>query len=187
MGYISIDLMELYKKFHGNSYSVPVEWGKIKNDARTINGQPISEVSKKLGVEVFLPIEFWVSENEKLKIDCCTIRVTSKKTILKTALSERKGTVKRVFNVGDYIFDIKGVLIGEKRQLPDDAIFMLKGIYESDQPVELHNALAEIFMPQCKVMIESIEFPEVEGSLQFRPFRLTCESDTIDTLYYIGG
>ena len=182
MSHIAVDLINLYQRFFGKPYTVPENWELIEADRRTINGIPIS-IRTSAGIEVFLPISLWVSKDLFIRVDCATIRVTSKKTIIKTALSERKGTVKRQFNTGDYVFNIKGVLIGDKRQFPDDQIRMLKEIYESDQPVFLFNAFAEIFMPNCRVVVENYEFPEVEGkSLQHRPFTLTCESDFIQTL-----
>lgn len=136
------------------------------------------------GMEVFLPIQFWKSQQLFLEIHCCTIRITSKKTIIRTTVSERVGTIKEQFNVGDYIFTIKGVLIGKDRKFPDEKILQLKELYETTDSVELHNALTELFMTGSRrIAIESIEFPEVEGGSKYhRPFVLTCESDFVDTL-----
>lgn len=96
MSHISIDLIHLYQQFFGKPYTVPAHWELIETDRRTINGIPVS-VQTAGGIEVFLPVALWVSKELNIRIDCCTIRVTGKKTILKTALSERKGTVKRQF------------------------------------------------------------------------------------------
>lgn len=182
MSHISIDLLNLYNHFFDKSYSIPENWRLVNSDKRTIQNIPVS-TTNAAGIEIFLPVTLWISNNLNMRIECCTIRVTGKKTIIKTALSERRGTVKRQFNTGDYIFNIKGVLIGERRRLPDRKIETLKNIYESDQPVYLHNAIAELFMPKCRVSIESIEFPEVEGkSVQHRPFIMVCETDYIQTL-----
>lgn len=173
-------------KVNDNREAVVVEeYGKIEqkqNSNKTIKG---IELSKFVGGrEVFLPVQFWKSHQLFLEILCCTIRITSKKTIIRTPVSERTGTVKEQFNVGDYIFTIKGVLIGEKRTFPDDKILQLKELYETTDSVELHNALTELFMTGSRrIAIESLEFPEVQGgSKHHRPFVLTCESDFVDTL-----
>lgn len=161
------------------------EYGKLplknKSDI-TIKG--IHLTKQLMGVEVFLPVLFRKSDEDFLEVACCTIRVTSKKTIVRTAVSERVGTIKEQFNVGDYIFTIKGVLIGRDRTFPDDKILQLKEIYETTERVELHNAMTELFMEGSRrIAIESIEFPEVQGgSKHHRPFVMTCESDFVDSL-----
>lgn len=178
-----------YKVTDNRESLIPEEYGKIEQkptNEKTIKG---IELSKKVeGVEVFLPVQFWKSQQLYLEILCCTIRVTSKKTIVRTAVSERVGTIKEQFNVGDYIFTIKGVLIGDKRTFPDEKILKLKDIYETTDSVELYNAMTELFMSGSRrIAIESLEFPEVQGgSKHHRPFVLTCESDFVDSLIVAG-
>lgn len=193
MAHLLVNIQGIYNtyfqppyKVNDNRESVVVEeYGKIEqkqNSNKTIKG---IELSKFVGGrEVFLPVQFWKSHQLFLEILCCTIRITSKKTIIRTPVSERTGTVKEQFNVGDYIFTIKGVLIGEKRNFPDEKILQLKELYETTDSVELHNALTELFMTGSRrIAIESLEFPEVQGgSKHHRPFVLTCESDFVDTL-----
>jgi hypothetical protein len=174
-----------YKVNDNRESLIPEEYGRIEQkptNEKTIKG---IELSKKVeGVEVFLPVQFWKSQQLYLEILCCTIRVTTKKTIIRTAVSERVGTIKEQFNVGDYIFTIKGVLIGDKRTFPDEKILKLKDIYETTDSVELYNAMTELFMSGSRrIAIESLEFPEVQGgSKHHRPFVLTCESDFVDSL-----
>lgn len=180
-----------YKVTDNREPLIPEEYGKIeqkKEDSRLISTNKTLkgiELSKMVGgVEVFLPVQFWKSQQLYLEILCCTIRVTSKKTIVRTAVSERVGTIKEQFNIGDYIFTIKGVLIGDKRMFPDEKILKLKDIYETTDSVELYNAMTELFMSGSRrIAIESLEFPEVQGgSKHHRPFVLTCESDFVDSL-----
>lgn len=193
MAHLITNLENIYTTYFQSPYKVtdnreplmPEEYGKIEQrptNEKTIKG---IELSKKVeGVEVFLPVQFWKSQQLYLEILCCTIRVTSKKTIVRTAVSERVGTIKEQFNVGDYIFTIKGVLIGDKRTFPDEKILKLKDIYETTDSVELYNAMTELFMSGSRrIAIESLEFPEVQGgSKHHRPFVLTCESDFVDSL-----
>ena len=161
-------------------------YGKIPDNKReydkTIKG---IELTKYVGgLEVFLPVQFWKSQQLYLEILCCTIRITSKKTIVRTVVSERTGTIKEQFSIGDYIFTIKGVLIGNNRTFPDEKILKLKDIYETTNVIELYNALTELFMTSSRrVAITDIDFPEVQGgSKHHRPFVLTCESDFVDIL-----
>ena len=184
MSHISTDLLQVYNTYFQKPYRIGEDWinsqsanGEVKEDF-TKQGIRISstDMSGYLGQEIFLPVRLYVSDDLMIEIPCCTIRVTSKKTIIKTEVSERRGTIKEQFNVGDYVFTIKGVLIDQIRKLKD--------IYESIVPPFLLNAFAEIFMPGFpNISIESLEFPEQEGKhIRFRPFVLVCETDFIDTL-----
>ena len=93
--------------------------------------------------------------------------------------------MKEVFNIEDYSFTLKGVLIGNS--FPDTQILLLKQLFELQKPTQLRNALAELFINENnRVVIESLDFPATEGKdLRFKPFALTCESDFIDTLELI--
>ena len=175
---IAVDLKNIYKNYFGKDFSVGE---KQEPEHTTSLGTPIKE--QLLGREVFLPITFKCNGKE-LKIPCATIRVQGKKNIIKTVVAERKGTVKEQFSIGDYEFTIKGVLIGKGENLPDKDMLLLRDLFESTKPVELHNAIAEMFLDKSEyVCIESLEFPEVEGkTLRHRPFTLTCESDYVDSL-----
>jgi hypothetical protein len=192
MSHISTDILNVYNTYFQKPYYV----GKSENTVATepyklvqqnakmsnqINGIDITE--KINGVEVFLPITLR-SNTDMLKIACATIRVTNKKTIIRTAVSERMGTIKEQFQVGDYVFTIKGVLISETRGFPTQEVQKLKALFESRTSVYLDNAYAEQFMPgENRIAIESLEFPEQEGKhIRFRPFVLVCETDYVDTL-----
>ena len=175
---LNVDLKNLYNTYFQKPYFVEP---RTEPTGFTNYGLPVKE--QLLGREVFLPITFKCN-GVQMTIACATIRVTGKKTIIKTVVAERKGTVKEQFSIGDYEFTIKGVLIGEGENLPDTKMLFLKDIFESTKPVELHNAIADFFLDSSLyVAIESLEFPEVEGqALRHRPFTLTCESDYVETL-----
>ena len=173
-----VNLKEVYNTYFQGTYTIPP---KEPTSGVTVLGTPISE--NWAGREVFLPVRFeW--DGRVLNIPCCTIRATNKKVIVKTVVSERKGTVKEQFNIGDWVFSIKGVLIGVGNNLPDVDMIALRDIYESTKPVALRNAISDLFLDlSCRVSVESLEFPEVEGkTLRHRPFTLTCESDFVETL-----
>lgn len=195
MSFIAINIYDVYKTYFQPRYKVgstevsaydpgyKVEAKGSSAPQTTALGIPISKPGY-LGREVFLPVTFWVSEKLQLTVDCCTVRVTAKKTIIRTPVAERKGTVKEQFNVEDYRFTVKGVLIGADRKFPDDQMTVLRNIFESTKPVQMRNALVELFMSgENRVAIESFEFPEQEGkAMHHRPFTLECESDFIDQL-----
>lgn len=180
MAHLVTDLLELYKTYFQKPYDIPQ---RVELDTSgTRFDAPFKEQYK--GIPVFLPIRMSNGDAE-VYIPCATIRVTGQKTIIRTAVSERKGTVKEQFNIGDYQFNIKGVLIAEPgKAAPDDDMYRLRMLFESTEPVELINAISDLFMDENRnVTITDMEFPDVEGKeLRCRPFTLTCESDSVTNL-----
>lgn len=180
MAHLSTDLIELYKTYFQQPYCVSID--RVEPVVKTTDfSQPLSE--KYRGVEVFLPVCLRAGEYE-IAIPCATIRATSKKTIVRTVMSERQGTVKELFQAGDWEFTVKGVLIAENGAFPDQEILTLRHIYESTRQTELKNALSDLFLDNSRnVCISSLEFPEVEGkNIRHRPFVMVCESDFVTTL-----
>lgn len=196
MPHLIVNVKDIYNSYFQSPYmvnesrqaAVLEEYSKLKSKPtsdKTVKGIELSKLVG--GVEVFLPVQFWKSQQLFLEIHCCSIRITSKKTIVRTAVSERIGTIKEQFNVGDYLFSLKGVLIGDDRTFPDKKLLQLKELYETTETVELYNAMSELFMSGSRrIAIESLEFPEVQGgSKHHRPFTLTCESDFVDNLILV--
>lgn len=179
MANILTNLEELYRTYFQKPYYV-----QPRTEARNVGmfGTALSENIK--GVEVFLPVTLRDSR-QSIKIACATVRIQGSKTVVRTAVSERVGTVKEVFNVGDYKIEVKGVLIAERETgVPDEEMSILRWLYESTEPIVMENALTDLFLDQSKyVCITDLEFPEVEGkTLRCRPFRMSIESDYIKSL-----
>lgn len=180
MSHITTDFIDLFNTYFQKPYIIPANT-RVSDDV--INGINIKDKDQITGREVFLPV-ILRNSNQYLKIACATIRTSSKKTIIRTVVSERSGTIKEQFQTGDWVFNIKGVLISKTRGFPTADVTALKELYESRSAVYLDNAVAELFMPgNNRVVIESIEFAENEGkNIRFKPFTMVCESDFIDTL-----
>ncbi len=198
----AFDLYKLYQTtFGGNGYFLKENEQKKGSDAflnffqvpqSDRNKYSIDYTTKQialnkkstLGKDIWCPITFWLNTKEAIEIEACTIGVNLSKQIIKTAVSERKGTVKEQFNIDDYRFNIKGFLIGKNRFFPEDQIAALKTIFETNEPVYLKGGYPELFLESnAQVVITSLDFPEVEGKSPFiRPFSLMCESDYIEDL-----
>lgn len=180
MAHIVTDLLELYKTYFQGSYTIPP---KTETD---FSGTRFDAAYREQyrGVEVFLPVRLTNGDYE-VCIPCATLRVTGQKTVIRTAVAERIGTVKEVFNIGDYKFDIKGVLIAENANAyPDDEVYRLRMLFESATPVRLINAVSDLFMDNSRnVCITDIDFPDAPAQeLRCRPFTLSCESDSVTNL-----
>lgn len=140
MAHIVTDLLELYKTYFQGSYTIPP---KTETD---FSGTRFDAAYREQyrGVEVFLPVRLTNTDYE-VYIPCATLRVTGQKTVVRTPVAERIGTVKEVLNIGDYKFDIKGVLIAENANAyPDDEVYRLRMLFESATPVRLINAVGDL-------------------------------------------
>ncbi|WP_234111682.1 DUF6046 domain-containing protein [Chryseobacterium sp. R2A-55] len=196
------DLNNLYKEYFGKSpyYVTPkgseepltqdVNYADIpKNESPrgTIHYSRKQIAFNKIGAygqDIWLPCEFYKNEQKVIEIEACTISVNLAKTVVRTPVSERKGTYKETFNVDDYKFTIRGFVIGKNRKFPEDDIIKLKDVFETGDPVALHGGYPEMFLDEsCRVVVTSLEFPEVQGKAPWiRPFTLNCESDFIQDL-----
>ncbi|GGH78137.1 hypothetical protein HNQ91_003941 [Filimonas zeae] len=200
MGSIIFELQDLYKDTFGTKPAIVKEWLPDKTDPSelwlaTMNEKPLTDGhSSELrtsfaGVEIWLPTRFWgvpseISKEGNLFLPYTVVKISSKKTIVKTPLAERRGTVKEQYNIEDYSISLNGFVIDEKRVWPYSELMALKTLYELNYAVRMSNALTDIFIGKDdRVVIESIDFPEVKGGRNHvRPFSMQLESDTVFTL-----
>lgn len=205
----SFDLYKLYKTYFNNTpyfiadkganepltqdpgYSITSENPRPKG---SIDYSKAGIAFNKIGTygqAIWFPVTFKTQVLEKGKlvslvfeIEACTVAVNLSKTIIRTAVSERKGTVKECFAIDDYRFTIKGFLIGKNRLFPEDQIQNLKDCFETTEDVELRGGYPEIFLDEsCRVAISTLDFPEVQGkAVWIRPFSMTLETDYIQDL-----
>lgn len=142
----------------------------------------------KNGTEAFCPVVLNY-RRKKYELPYSTISVTMTKNIQKTALPGRHGSVKELIQIEDYQFIIQGVVLagevfqnGEKiiEGLPEDGIKELNELFNINEPVELENAFAEIFLPSDnRVVIESMDLPEMKGVTGAQAYTIKISSDTI--------
>lgn len=179
MAHFVTDIEELYRTYFGGPYVVPTARVTEKT---TQYGMPISR--EMLGREVMLPVTLRGDDGE-ITLPCCTIRVQGSKSIVRTAMSERTGTVKELWQVEDWIFRVQGVLIADEgRAMPDVQIATLRRLFEQAGSIRMENALADLFLDTSDlVCMTELNLPEVQGkNLRHRPFEMTLESDYIESL-----
>lgn len=196
MSTIAFELRQLYRStFGGRPYQIGEEKPTPDGPGFRIDGS--SEVltqasgshlvARYKNMDIWLPVKlvglnagtFGASE---ILLPYVTINISGKKTIIKTPLAERKGTVKEVFSVDDYKIAIKGFVIDDtNRQWPEKELTILKKLFELNEAVQLDNALTNIFLDKdTRVVIEDIKFPEVSGGRKhIRPFSMELESDSV--------
>jgi len=118
------------------------------------------------------------------------ISVESSKTIVRTQLTERRGTVKELINIADYQITIKGLILGES-EFPETVISTLRDIYERNTPLSIQCPLTDIFLLRPdrsgsdQVVISELKLPAAGSSESVRPYELKLISDEIFNLISI--
>lgn len=172
-------------------YKVPVSLGSN----RALNNKLISTDST--GIDIWMPIWFQELPNDigdegTIYLPYAVISITSRATIVRTPLAERKGSVKEQYNTEDYKIKVKGFFIDKQYRLfPEKDLKALKKLHESGRSFKLVNALTDLFLidqtlpanEQQRVVLTSFDLPETEGGrISYRPFVMELESDTVFTL-----
>lgn len=201
MSQISFDLNKLYQQtFGGKPYVLGKEEFQSESNPFVIDGKRKQQVSQVSGSqlidtyrekEIWLPVKFdGFNPNEfegltEIFLPYSVIKISAKKTIIKTSLTERKGTVKEVFNIADYSISIKGFVIDEDNRIwPEKELIVLKKLFELNESIRLNNALTNIFLDKSdRVTISSLDILEVQGGRKHvRPFSMSIESDSVFVL-----
>lgn len=178
---IQSTIEDVYSTYFGGEYVVPKPLQERRS--HTYLGTPIYETIE--GRDVLLPVTLWVDSTYNITIPIATVKLSNKKTVIRTSLTERVGTVKELYNYGDWQITIKGVLVNRWGNMPEEQIMLLRRIYEMQRPVELRNAYTDFFLSDSKrIALLSLELPDMEGkTIRHRSFVLTAESDYISDLY----
>lgn len=200
MGFIINDLEELYRRAFGskpykvNELPAPAEERPFTG-LPPARGQQLTATGSALtaqhrGLEIWLPVRFLDMDTRifgsgELFLPYSVVRISGKKTVPTTAMSERQGTVKEFYSIDDYQITIKGFLIDdENRVFPEEELRDFKKLFGINRAIRLDNALTNIFLEESqRVVIMDFDIPEVEGGRRHvRPFSMRLESDTIFTL-----
>jgi hypothetical protein len=107
------------------------------------------------------------------------IRITSKKTIVETALVNRTGSVKELISTDDYKINIKGIIIRDDHVFPEAEIRSLREIYLKDEALPIDNALVSLFLQENEnVVITDLTMPETKGGVyNVRAYEMNLVSD----------
>ena len=132
------------------------------------------------GREFFLPVYL-----DDYLLPFAVMSMTWKKTFVSTAMPERSGSVHELISIDDYVFNIKGLLINESGNFPEQQIIHLHDIFKQNASLRLRSALSAIVLKggfDEKVIVKEIKWPPTAGVENVRAFEIDCESDQINDL-----
>jgi hypothetical protein len=106
------------------------------------------------------------------------IRITNKKTIVETAMVNRTGTVKELIGTEDYKINIKGIIIMENNNYPEDDINKIHELYKQNISFRISSPLTDIFLTEDNhVIITDITWPEISGIQNVKTYEMNLVSD----------
>jgi proteasome lid subunit RPN8/RPN11 len=201
MSVTTFNLADLFEKTFGyKTLAFKPEFKKVQS-SRTEQGAQGSPyyAQDALGQEYFMPVTLMYADSashtpgvsgadnqgaqRKWDLPYPVISVTSKKTIIETPLTERRGTVKELINIQDYEIIIKGFMIGKNGEFPENDVTTLRTIYEQNAALSIQSPVTDIFLLRPdrsgsdQVVIKELKFPAVKGNKNVRPYELHMVSD----------
>jgi len=129
------------------------------------------------GREFFLPV--WIN---KQLIPFAVMGMTWKKTFVHTPMPERSGQVHELISIDDYDFTIKGLLVDDGGEFPEQDIVDLYNLFKINASLSMHSALSDIILNgefDQKVIIQNINWPPVSGVEHVKAFEIKAVSDHI--------
>jgi len=105
------------------------------------------------------------------------LTVSGSKTIVKTAVAGRAGTVKELISANDYNLKIQGIIINSNGSgYPEEDVMRLHELFKIGKTVKIESRLLDIIGVNTFV-IESFSLPHVQGRINIQPYELNCVSD----------
>ena len=194
MAEISISLATLFEKTFGyKTKAFDPKFDDVKGYselARVEQGAQGSPyyANDALGREYFMPVTLVYDDGgsnglQKYDLPFPVVSITSRKTIVETPLTERRGTVKEIININDYEIVVRGFIICATNEFPENEVTQLRTVYEQNTTLSIQCPLTDIFLlrPDRKgsdqLVIYELEFPAVSGVKNVRPYVLRMVSD----------
>lgn len=129
------------------------------------------------GREFFLPV--WIDD---YLIPFAVMGMTWMKTFVDTPMPERGGSVHELISIDDYSFSIRGLLVNEDGEFPEEDIIKMRDVFRKNASVRMRSALSAIVLNgnfDEKVIIRGIEWPSITGVQHARAFEMRIVSDMI--------
>ncbi|WP_295714366.1 DUF6046 domain-containing protein [Mucilaginibacter sp.] len=189
------NIADLFQQIHGYKPAyvpgfppapIEVEGGRpqpITKKTTNLYGTPLYGQSDMIGREVFCPITIEVNGVD-YNFPFAVIGFDREKTVVETEMTELNGSVKEIIGNKDWVINIKGFVIGQYDQFPDEKLKALNDVFAFNQTVRLKSAISDIFLhANDHVLIYKLSIPEKPKVIGVRDFAMQMKSDNIFSLY----
>lgn len=152
-----------------------------------------------LGTPVYSPLEFLKTSGTSLdnslgvgeakgnsdvflRVDTVLFVVSQSKNIVKTPIMGRNGTVKEYISEGDYMIDIRGVIVGQYPEIfPRDEVRLLNELLSLPKAIPVACEFLQIFGIDSLV-VEGFTIAQKLGSRNEVPFEIQALSDLAEEI-----
>ena len=115
---------------------------------------------------------------EDLSIDTVLYTVSMNKTIVKTPIQGRNGTVKEYISDGDFSVTIRGMITSESPNVyPEDEVKKLYEICSVQKEIEISSRYLNDVFGITNLVVEKYDFPQAKGFQNVQMFSMSCVSD----------
>tara|TARA_R110002020_G_scaffold72109_1_gene185565 strand:+ start:1585 stop:2229 length:645 start_codon:yes stop_codon:yes gene_type:complete len=116
--------------------------------------------------------------NENFVINTVLIDVSQQKQIVKTNIQGVSGTVKEYISKGDYQITIRGALVSESSvRYPEEEVSQLTEYLEAETSIGVASRFLDDIFNIQNIVVESFNFPQVEGTQNVQLFEVSAISD----------
>jgi hypothetical protein len=165
----SFDIKKIFRESWG--YQPPVFDVVLQPEQSTTQANYFAK--GLFGRPYFMPVQLGAVE-----LPNPVIRITNRKTIVETALVGRPGTVKELIGQEDYKINIKGIIIMENNNYPEDEIKKIHKLYQEDKALTINSALTNILLGEdSTVVITDLSWPEMAGVQNVKTYEMNLISD----------
>jgi len=195
-----INLAELFEQVHGYRPAyvaglptdvqgqpkamVPSTVKKLTN----MYGEPLYGQADTIGREVFCPITIQGYDLDGMSKDYhfpySVISFDRTKNVTATEMAGTDNEVDEMISNRSWQIRIKGFLIGQYEQFPDNELRELYELFEYNGTVRLKCALSDIFLhKKDSILLLKLNIPPNPGVIGVRSFSIQAKSSSINTLY----
>lgn len=178
----NIKVPQLFQQYFGVSgYQIPDE--QPRSSVVKYEGVPVLEKAQVshlsiLGTPVYEQISFKFGADIYRLPDTVLVDVKRQKTIVKTSIAGRKGTVKEMVSDDDDAITIRGLIINPKgNAYPEAAVKELNKWFEINKELEIISPILNNIFSIYNIVVETFDCPRVEGTPSVQPFTIAALSD----------
>lgn len=126
----------------------------------------------------FMPVS--LEHNSKtIVIPFAVISISGEKSIIKTPMLGRKGSVKELISINDSKISITGLLMSSDGSYPEAAVSEMNDLLQVNESIKLISALSSLLLDtEDKVVIQSWDFPPTPGVEDVQAIKLELISDS---------
>ena len=126
----------------------------------------------------FMPVTL-EHKGKLLEIPFAVISISGEKTIVKTPMPGRRGSVKELISVDDAKISLTGLFMSADGSYPEAAVSEMNDLIQVNESIKLVSALSDLLLdPEDRVVIQSWDFPPTPGVEDVQAIKLELVSDS---------